>query len=213
VCPEGRESHAFLDASHSVEVAMYANILIAIDNSPIALLALREAVKLAGPGVAMRIMTVIENPSQAIPLDLDTLYDVTLIRRSMIKEGRALLERARENLLKEGINASTTLCDMTEVVDLNLPLTIVREAKAHRNDLIVIGSHGRSGFNRLIMGSVAESVMRLARCPVLLARAIDTSKPVFDELDFTRQLLRKLPINALPRRGIPRGITISAKIG
>jgi nucleotide-binding universal stress UspA family protein len=45
--------------------------------------------------------------------------------------------------------------------------TIVEYAKGAGIDLIVIGTHGRSGFNRLMMGSIAEKVVRTAPCPVL----------------------------------------------
>jgi nucleotide-binding universal stress UspA family protein len=44
---------------------------------------------------------------------------------------------------------------------------IVRVARKENVDMIVMGTHGRSGFGRLILGSVAESVMRKAPCPVL----------------------------------------------
>ncbi len=48
---------------------------------------------------------------------------------------------------------------------------IVKAAKDWPADLIVIGSHGRGGLTRALMGSVAEGVMRQAPCPVLVARA------------------------------------------
>jgi len=48
---------------------------------------------------------------------------------------------------------------------------IVKAAKDWPADLIVIGSHGRGGINRLLLGSVAEAVMRQAECPVLVVRA------------------------------------------
>jgi nucleotide-binding universal stress UspA family protein len=47
---------------------------------------------------------------------------------------------------------------------------IVEYAKAEAVDVIVIGTHGRSGFSRVLMGSVAERVVRLAPCPVLTVR-------------------------------------------
>lgn len=47
---------------------------------------------------------------------------------------------------------------------------IVRTAKTKRVDLIVIGTHGRTGISRLFIGSVAERVVRLAPCPVLTVR-------------------------------------------
>ena len=45
---------------------------------------------------------------------------------------------------------------------------IVRVAKEHHADLIVIGSHGRGGLSRAILGSVADRVMRTAHCPVMV---------------------------------------------
>jgi nucleotide-binding universal stress UspA family protein len=47
---------------------------------------------------------------------------------------------------------------------------IVREARERPCELIVIGSHGRTGIGRVLMGSVAEEVARKAPCPVLIAR-------------------------------------------
>ena len=50
---------------------------------------------------------------------------------------------------------------------------IVKAAKDWPADLIVIGSHGRGGVNRLLLGSVAEAVMRHAACPVLIVRSAE----------------------------------------
>lgn len=50
-------------------------------------------------------------------------------------------------------------------------LEILRAAAETASDLIVVGSHGRSGLSRLLMGSVAEMVMRQAACPVLVVKA------------------------------------------
>lgn len=49
--------------------------------------------------------------------------------------------------------------------------SIVKEAEDTRCDLIVLGTHGRTGFRRVLMGSVAEHVMRTAPCPVLVVKA------------------------------------------
>jgi nucleotide-binding universal stress UspA family protein len=47
---------------------------------------------------------------------------------------------------------------------------IVKVAQEERADMIVMGTHGRSGLNRALLGSVAERVIRLAPCPVLTVR-------------------------------------------
>ena len=47
---------------------------------------------------------------------------------------------------------------------------IIATAKSQQADLIVMGTHGRTGFQHVLLGSVAEKVVRLAPCPVLIAR-------------------------------------------
>lgn len=54
---------------------------------------------------------------------------------------------------------------------------IAKLAAEARVDLIVIGTHGRGGFGRLLLGSVAEGVMRQAPCPVVTARAVMPDNP------------------------------------
>ena len=64
----------------------------------------------------------------------------------------------------------------TAVVSATSPgLAIVDYAKAHRVDAIVMGTHGRTGAARLVMGSVAELVVRLAPCPVLAVKSPEPS--------------------------------------
>jgi nucleotide-binding universal stress UspA family protein len=53
---------------------------------------------------------------------------------------------------------------------------IVEAAAAERADLIVMGTHGRSGLNRLLLGSVVDRVIRLAPCPVLAVREPGSAK-------------------------------------
>ena len=51
---------------------------------------------------------------------------------------------------------------------------IIREAKEKDMDMIVMGSHGRTGISHMLIGSVAEKVVRKAHCPVLIVRTKDT---------------------------------------
>ena len=53
---------------------------------------------------------------------------------------------------------------------------ICRYAREHGTDLVVIGSHGRSGWQRWLLGSVTERVMRLSPCPVLVVRDKDRER-------------------------------------
>lgn len=60
----------------------------------------------------------------------------------------------------------------------NPSLEIVDYAKKNNIDLIVIASHGRTGLNRFLLGSVAEKVVRLSQCPVLVWRDYNQSRNI-----------------------------------
>jgi len=77
----------------------------------------------------------------------------------------AELEKRKQRALAGGVNSVATVQTRgyppTEITDF---------ASANGYDLIVMGTHGRRGFSRVLMGSVAEHVVRLAQCPVLTVR-------------------------------------------
>jgi nucleotide-binding universal stress UspA family protein len=56
-------------------------------------------------------------------------------------------------------------------IGTDIPATVAEYARKHAVDLIVMGSHGRTGLRHLLLGSVAETLMRTAPCPVLVVRA------------------------------------------
>jgi universal stress protein A len=61
---------------------------------------------------------------------------------------------------------------MTRHVVVGVPYeTILETAEAEKVDLIVMATHGRTGLSHLVLGSVAERIVRLAPCPVLTVRA------------------------------------------
>jgi len=66
---------------------------------------------------------------------------------------------------KAGVKVSSKLSDSNSIVK-----TLVSFAKSNKISLIVMGSHGRIGFDKLLLGSVAHGVSQLARCPVLIVK-------------------------------------------
>jgi universal stress protein A len=82
------------------------------------------------------------------------------------------LERdARQKLALLYPEAGAAHVDVTRLVDLGVPYQrILETAAAEQVDLIVMATHGRTGLAHLVMGSVAERVVRLAPCPVLAIR-------------------------------------------
>lgn len=81
------------------------------------------------------------------------------------------LKAASERELATLPRGNTTAIRVSRHTAIGRPFeVIVRFAKEHQIDLIVIGSHGRRGLSHLLLGSVAERVVRLAGCPVLTVR-------------------------------------------
>jgi universal stress protein A len=84
------------------------------------------------------------------------------------EEQRAWVQQAVEERVRA---ASTRGLPARAVVTTGpAPESIVDTASAERADLIVIGTHGRTGLTRLVIGSVAERVVRIAPCPVLIVK-------------------------------------------
>jgi len=81
-----------------------------------------------------------------------------------------LLDQARKKLSKQGVSVETDL--------LSGPAhhEILKKAGRAKADLIVMGTHGRTGVEHFLMGSVAEKVVRLSSCPVLTVRPGKASK-------------------------------------
>jgi nucleotide-binding universal stress UspA family protein len=82
-------------------------------------------------------------------------------RRYAQKHLTALAARAK----KAGVRTTALLLDGTPHEQ------ILRAARRTRADLVVIGTHGRTGLSKVLLGSVAERVIRFARCPVLTVRS------------------------------------------
>jgi nucleotide-binding universal stress UspA family protein len=101
-----------------------------------------------------------------------------LIERRLIENltqlGRKVLAAAGSEAKRRGIAARTVLRRSPRE---SIAGAIVAEAKAWRADLIVMGTHGRRGVGRLVLGSTAEAVLRLAPAPVLLVRPPARKRP------------------------------------
>ncbi|MES2919408.1 MAG: universal stress protein [Pseudomonadota bacterium] len=146
---------------------MYKKILVAVDGSAGTAQVLQEAARMAPADASLRVVSVVENPMWGVPLEQGVLYDLEAMHNSLLKAATDILVSASEQLGKLGLQAETRVLDLFEA-DNSIPGAILREADAWGADVIVIGTHGRRGIKRLIMGSVAESLLRVARRPVLL---------------------------------------------
>jgi nucleotide-binding universal stress UspA family protein len=87
----------------------------------------------------------------------------------MREAGQKVLATCAATAREAGIEANTKFV-VLEVLTQRICDAIIDEAKRWPADLIVFGTHGRHGFNHLLLGSVAEGVIRLATKPVLVIR-------------------------------------------
>lgn len=149
---------------------MYQKILVAVDGSQTAERALQEAARLVPGDGAVRIVHVVENPAFVVPLEPGVVLDTERAHDAQLQAGRELLARAERLLKDQGVDAHTRLVDLSRTGPGSVPAALQQEAESWPADVIVIGTHGRRGLQRLVMGSVAESVLRTATRPVLLVR-------------------------------------------
>lgn len=146
---------------------MYRHILVAADGSPTSDLALTEALTLAKEQQAeLRLVHIIDTLPPIAGLEL---MDVEALRQAIRAAGEDVLERARAQAAAAGQRVDTRLVDLT-VTGTRIATQIVAEARAWPADLVVLGTHGRRGLDHLLLGSVAEGVVRIAPTPVLLIR-------------------------------------------
>ncbi len=143
---------------------MYKHILVPLDGSELAERALVEAKRLAHEGSQITLFQVIRLPLPIVSPDIGMNMPVVDIE-DMYGEARAYLERLAAQLVQEGFTADAAVVDSDHVAD-----AIVSYATKHQIDLIIKTTHGRGGLSRLVFGSVAEGVLRHARCPILLIR-------------------------------------------
>jgi len=81
-------------------------------------------------------------------------------------EARLEVDRVKDALALEGIEVDSAIPD-----DADPATAVVELARQRGADLIVMGSHGRTGLGRLLLGSVSEQVIGQATCPVLVVKA------------------------------------------
>ncbi|MEW6690768.1 MAG: universal stress protein [Pseudomonadota bacterium] len=142
----------------------YKRILVPVDGSPVSARGMKEAIKLARAGRArLRLLHVVEeyaafsSPEVGANIGpiLETLRDAGKHTLATVGRAARALGARPETALVE--NAGGRVAD-----------SIVEQAKRWRADLIVMGTHGRRGMNRMLVGSDAELVIRYSPIPVLL---------------------------------------------
>jgi nucleotide-binding universal stress UspA family protein len=156
---------------------MFKRILVATDGSPTANRGLKVALAMAKEHVAtLYVLHVIEDVAVAKGFDggvyVPAQYVDSLLA-SLRDAGRRTLARAEKMALQYAQRVEPLL---VQTLGESVAHTILTQARKHRVELIVLGTHGRRGLARLVMGSDAEAVIREALVPVLLVRSPKTTR-------------------------------------
>ena len=152
---------------------MYRRILVAVDGSSTSNKALVAALQMAsysGGRSTLRLIHVLDELAYLTGYDPYGSYSSELI--SVMREaGEKILVEALAIAQSAGVQADTLLIDE---LGERLGQTVANAAKLWNADLIVVGTHGRRGVSRMLLGSGAEQIVRLAPIPVLVVRASDS---------------------------------------
>ena len=146
---------------------MYQRILVPVDGSATSGRGLQEAVGLARlSGGSIRLLHVVNQMPHAFMLDAYSAYAGNWLG-SLRAEGEKLLQTSRAVVAAAGVPVDAVL---HEGFQRSLHAFVEDEVVAWKADLIVIGTHGRRGVERMLLGSDAERIVRSASVPVLLVR-------------------------------------------
>ncbi len=147
---------------------MYQRILVPVDGSATSGRGLEEAIRMARQsGGQLRLIHVIDELSMSLSMDAYSGFAGDWL--GLLREGgQQVLQEAQDTVKAAGVPVDSVLLD-----NFSAPLHehVNAEAARWNADLIVLGTHGRRGVGRALLGSSAEQVLRSASVPVLLLRS------------------------------------------
>ncbi|WER44701.1 universal stress protein [Cupriavidus sp. WKF15] len=147
---------------------MYRRILVAADGSHASRLATLQAIEMAKACDAeVKVIYVVDDSEALLGV---AFIDRESLLRNIMAYGQEVLDGWSKLLGATGVRHSVALLDKP-ISKGRIAETILAQADQWDADLIVLGTHGRRGFLRVVMGSVAQGVVHQSSRPVLLVRS------------------------------------------
>jgi nucleotide-binding universal stress UspA family protein len=144
---------------------MYKHILVPVDGSATSKRGLEEAMRVAkAGGGSIRLVHVVD---ELVMIDPEVPVYYQAMIESLRENGKAILAKSEAAVKAQGIAVEAILL---ETMGMRAADLIVEHAAEWPADLIVMGTHGRRGLRRVVLGSDAELVIRQTTVPVLLLR-------------------------------------------
>ena len=152
-------------------MATYQRILVPIDGSPTSMRGLDEAIGLAkATGASLRLLHVLDELVFVSGFESGATYAKDVVPR-LRKRAASILEAGHAHAAAAGVTVDTLLVECFARLTCEI---VSEQAIAWNADLIVAGTHGRRGVRRMMLGSDAEQIARMAPVPVLLVRERET---------------------------------------
>jgi nucleotide-binding universal stress UspA family protein len=150
----------------------FQRILVPVDGSATSLVGLTKAAELARVlGARIFLLHVTE------PSPLTVAPDVVAYSPQVVDDlheaGRDILSEAAARVKALGVDCE---CTQADAIGPGVPAAVVAEAGRVNADLIVVGTHGRTGLRRALLGSDAEAIVRETTLPVMLVHAADAAR-------------------------------------
>lgn len=144
---------------------MFKHILVPIDGSVTAQLAVQKAIGLAKAFDARVTAIFVIDPYPFTGIGTDFAYGQAEYLSAATAEANAAIKATKDAFTAAGLAVETS------VVEAHAPWRgVVQAAESAQADLIVMGSHGRSGLEKLVLGSVTQAVLSHTHLPVLVVR-------------------------------------------
>lgn len=144
---------------------MFKHVLVPVDGSPTSTLALKYGLGIAKAFDASLTAMTVFDPYPIMGAGLDYTLVQDHYQEAVRAEANATIQAARKQIEDEGRTAHVELVESQRTWR-----AILETADTLKVDLIVLGSHGRSGLDKLVMGSVTQRVLQHTRLPVLVVR-------------------------------------------
>jgi nucleotide-binding universal stress UspA family protein len=144
---------------------MFKHILVPVDGSRTAQLAVDKAIGLAKAFDSRVTVIYVIDPYPFTGVGTDFAYGQAEYLSAATAEANAAVKAAKDTLVAAGVTVDASIVEAHTAWR-----GIVEAGKSLESDLIVIGSHGRSGLEKLVLGSVAQAVLSHTKLPVLVVR-------------------------------------------
>ena len=144
---------------------MFKHILIPVDGSPTSMMAVTKAAGLAKTFGSQVTAVYVVDPYPFTGVGADFAYGQSQYMNAATSEANTALDATRKALEEAGVAVTTVIGEGHAVHD-----GILRALESTGADLIVMGSHGRRGLEKLVLGSVTQKVLNNTGLPVLVVR-------------------------------------------